>query len=121
MLLLDAICIIMPNPVKINKKMDKGRILENENAINPAPKSVDAIGMSFYTMALMGTAPFGSLLAGSLAQWIGAPHTLLIGGATCVIGAILFTKNLPKIKNQIHPIYVKQGIMTDPLDVLDNK
>ncbi|MCK9311892.1 MAG: MFS transporter, partial [Bacteroidales bacterium] len=28
--------------------------------------------MSFYTMAFMGTAPFGNLLAGSLASWIGA-------------------------------------------------
>ena len=36
--------------------------------------------MSFYTMAFMGTAPFGSLLAGSLADRIGAPETLLFGG-----------------------------------------
>ena len=31
--------------------------------------------MSFYTMAVMGTAPFGSLLAGALAKVIGAPWT----------------------------------------------
>jgi MFS family permease len=36
--------------------------------------------MSFYTMAFMGTAPFGSLLAGIVAERIGAPHTLLFGG-----------------------------------------
>jgi len=77
--------------------------------------------MSFYTMALMGTAPFGSLLAGSLAQWIGAPNTLLIGGTTCVIGAILFAKNLPKIKKEIHPIYIKQGIMNDPLEMMNQE
>jgi MFS family permease len=75
--------------------------------------------MSFYTMALMGTAPFGSLLAGSLANWIGAPNTLIIGGTSCVIGAIVFTKNLPKLKTQIQPIYIQQGIMEQPLDLLE--
>src|SRR5205807_10449772 len=34
--------------------------------------------MSFYSMAFMGMAPFGSLLAGFLAQKIGAPYTLAI-------------------------------------------
>jgi len=33
--------------------------------------------MSFYTMAFMGTAPFGSLLAGALASKVGAPTTLV--------------------------------------------
>jgi len=36
--------------------------------------------MSFYVMALMGMAPFGSLFAGSLASHVGAPNTLIIGG-----------------------------------------
>lgn len=75
--------------------------------------------MSFYTMALMGTAPFGSLLAGSLAKWIGAPNTLIIGGASCVIGALVFTRNLPKLKAQIHPIYIQQGIMDSPVDIIE--
>lgn len=75
--------------------------------------------MSFYTMALMGTAPFGSLLAGSLAKWIGAPNTLIIGGASCVIGAIAFTRNLPKLKSQIRPIYIQQGIMESPIDIIE--
>src|SRR6185503_14138237 len=32
--------------------------------------------MSYYTMAFVGMAPFGSLLAGALADAIGAPHTV---------------------------------------------
>src|SRR6185295_12424729 len=44
--------------------------------------------MSFYTMAFMGTAPFGSLLAGSMAERIGAPHTLMLGGLGCILGAL---------------------------------
>jgi MFS family permease len=53
--------------------------------------------MSFYTMAFMGTAPFGSLLAGSAAKMIGVPYTLLIGGVACVGGAYLFYRKLPGI------------------------
>jgi MFS family permease len=54
--------------------------------------------MSFFTMAIMGTAPFGSLLAGSLAKEIGVPTTIALGGGACLVGALLFTAKLPKIK-----------------------
>jgi MFS family permease len=67
--------------------------------------------MSFYTMAFMGTAPFGSFLAGSLAKTFGAPITILIGGISCILGAFLFTKKLPEIKNAILPIYTKLGFI----------
>ncbi len=43
--------------------------------------------MSFFTMAFMGMMPFGSLFAGSLAHKIGAPWTMFIGGAACVLGS----------------------------------
>lgn len=57
--------------------------------------------MSFFTMAVMGTAPFGSLLAGSSAKFIGAPHTVLLGGIACICGALLFTFKLPEISKVI--------------------
>ncbi len=66
--------------------------------------------MSFYTMSFMGMAPFGSLLAGYAASRIGAPGTLVIGGSICFAGAILFARNLPKLKEHISPIYAKKGI-----------
>ncbi len=69
--------------------------------------------MSFYTMSFMGTAPFGSLLAGSLASKIGAPYTLLAGGLICIIGAFIFAAKLPSIRKQIHPIYAKKGIIPE--------
>jgi MFS family permease len=69
--------------------------------------------MSFYTMAFMGTAPFGSLLAGALASSIGAPYTLAIGGVSCVLGALLFARKLPEIKALIHPIYIRMGIIPE--------
>jgi MFS family permease len=69
--------------------------------------------MSFYTMAFMGTAPFGSLLAGSLAQRIGAPHTLLFGGIGCVLGALWFAITLPDLRRDVRPIYTKIGILPE--------
>jgi len=69
--------------------------------------------MSFYTMAFMGTAPFGSLLAGSVAERIGAPYTLLIGGSGCIIGAIWFYRALPRLRQFVRPIYKEKGIIPE--------
>jgi MFS family permease len=69
--------------------------------------------MSFYTMAFMGTAPFGSLLAGSVAERIGAPQTLLFGGLGCIIGALWFATSLPTLRRDVRPIYVKIGILPE--------
>ncbi len=53
--------------------------------------------MSFYAMTLMGLAPIGSLLAGVLAQEIGAPGTVALGGVLCLLGASWFTAYLPRL------------------------
>ena len=69
--------------------------------------------MSFYTMAFMGTAPFGSLLAGSLADRIGAPETLLFGGIGCVAAAAWFYFSLPRLRQFVRPIYIEKGILSE--------
>jgi MFS family permease len=69
--------------------------------------------MSFYTMAFLGVAPIGSLLAGSLASKIGTPSTILASGIVCLIGSIFFRRELPEIRKLIRPIYVKMGIITE--------
>ena len=69
--------------------------------------------MSFYMMAFAGTAPFGSLLAGSLASTIGVSYTLLLGGFLCVIGALLFALKRKEIKDLIQPVYYKMGIISE--------
>jgi MFS family permease len=48
--------------------------------------------MSFYVVSFMGMAPFGSLLAGSMAGAIGVSNTIFIGGTACVLSAIFFLK-----------------------------
>ena len=69
--------------------------------------------MSFFMMSMMGMAPFGSLLAGFLASKIGASSTLIIGGTSCILGSLLFTKKLPLIREMVRPIYLKKGIIRE--------
>src|SRR5205814_4555056 len=61
--------------------------------------------MSFYMMAFLGTAPFGSLIAGVLSSRIGAPRTLVAGGVCCMLGAVWFARALPSIRTAVRPIY----------------
>lgn len=69
--------------------------------------------MSFYTMSIIGTAPFGSLIAGWLAKTIGTPLTILIGGTATMLGALFFLRRLPELKLLVRPIYVKMGIIPE--------
>ena len=67
--------------------------------------------MSFYTVAFVGMAPFGSLLAGALANAVGAPLTVMLSGACCIAGAAWFATRLPSIRKLIRPIYIDLGIL----------
>ncbi len=67
--------------------------------------------MSYYTMAFFGAAPFGSLLAGVLAHWIGAPATVIVTGAVCVAGSIVFLLRLPSIRESTRLIYQQQDLL----------
>lgn len=69
--------------------------------------------MSLYTMAIMGTAPFGSLIAGSLAKVIGTPNTILAGGIISIIGAFYFFRKLPELEVLVRPIYIRMGIIPE--------
>ncbi|MFZ0142918.1 MAG: MFS transporter, partial [Candidatus Sulfotelmatobacter sp.] len=72
--------------------------------------------MSYYTMAFVGMAPFGSLLAGGLAHTLGAPHAVMITGAFCVAGAVWFSTQLKAIRQIMRPIYVEMGIIRSELE-----
>jgi len=67
--------------------------------------------MSFYAMAFVGMAPFGSLLAGISAHAMGAPLTVMLSGACCLAGAIWFATQVRAIRKLIRPIYVDLGIL----------
>jgi MFS family permease len=69
--------------------------------------------MSFYMMAFLGTAPFGSLIAGWLSSRIGAAETLILGGTCCIVGALWFARSLHAIRAAVRPIYVRLGILPE--------
>jgi MFS family permease len=71
--------------------------------------------MSFYAMAFMGMVPFGSLMAGSLANVIGAPNTVMVGGIACIFGSVLFAKKLATLREMARPIYIAKGILVEKL------
>lgn len=69
--------------------------------------------MSFFTVAFMGMAPFGSLGAGTMAGIIGLRDTLLLGAACCLVGAVVFARYLPQIRETVRPIYLRMGIIKE--------
>ncbi len=69
--------------------------------------------MGFYSMAFMGMVPLGSLLAGVLAQFMGAPSMVILGGSCCIIGSLVFLRKLPALRALVHPIYVAKGIIPE--------
>ena len=69
--------------------------------------------MSIYTVAFMGTAPLGSLFEGWLADRIGIPWTLALGGAATVAGAVAFARQLPALRAQVRPLYARMGVIPE--------
>ncbi|MDD3119198.1 MAG: MFS transporter [Victivallales bacterium] len=70
--------------------------------------------MSLYSLSLAGMGPFGSLLFGALAHWLGVPWTLAIGGIAGLIGIAAFYCYLPEMRRHIRPLYIKLGLIAGP-------
>ena len=66
-----------------------------------------------FTVAFLGVSPLGSLVAGALANVIGAPHTLAIGAGCSLLGAAVLWRQLPRLRANIRPIYVRLGIIQE--------
>ncbi|MGA7561561.1 MAG: MFS transporter [Terriglobales bacterium] len=66
--------------------------------------------MSVYSMMFMGMAPFGAFFGGALADRIGAPITITLGGAACVLGAIWFGRALPELRIEARRLIIAQGM-----------
>jgi MFS family permease len=64
--------------------------------------------MSVYAMTFMGMAPFGALLAGSLAHTLGAPWTVAIGGLISIVGAAVFGLKLPALRPVAREMIIAQ-------------
>ncbi|MEO8679957.1 MAG: MFS transporter [Vicinamibacterales bacterium] len=70
--------------------------------------------MSFYTMAFFGTVPIGSLIAGLVAERVGASTTVAISGAICLAAGAWFATRLPTIRALVRPVYIERGILAVP-------
>jgi MFS family permease len=72
--------------------------------------------MSLYTLSFMGMGPFGMLLAGTLAQHLGAPTTVTICGVACLGAVGLYLLRLRSLSAALHPIHVQLGLVPDLAD-----
>lgn len=64
--------------------------------------------MALYSMMFVGMAPFGALLSGLLANLIGAPLTVAVGGVVCIAGALVFRTHLPAIRSEGRQLILAQ-------------
>jgi MFS family permease len=69
--------------------------------------------MSFYTIALQGSMPIGSLLGGGLAARAGAPATLIVSGIICALMAVWFWTKLPEMRPTMRTRYTELGILPE--------
>jgi MFS family permease len=77
-------------------------VLNNSQAIvqSLVPDNLRGRVMGVYTLIFFGSMPIGSLLAGSLAAWIGEPVTVMIGAVMLLLLAIAAWFYLPDIHRQ---------------------
>ena len=74
--------------------------------------------MSLFTVAFLGMAPFGNLLAGLIANHYGggiegASQTVMIAGVIVLVAIAFFAAMLPFIRKLVRPIYVQKGIIRE--------
>jgi MFS family permease len=74
------------------------------------PDSLRGRVMALYSMMFMGMAPFGALLGGALADRLGAPITVAIGGIASIAGAIWFGKQLPVFRGEARQLIIAQAM-----------
>ncbi|MFT4114287.1 MFS transporter [Silvibacterium sp.] len=67
--------------------------------------------MSYYTVAFVGMAPFGSLLAGWLAHLLGAPRTVVLTGSCVLAGSAWFVTQMARMRRDMRPVYEQLGIV----------
>jgi MFS family permease len=73
--------------------------------------------MAVYSMMFMGMAPFGALLAGTLANRLSAPTTVALGGAICMVAAAGFGLHLPVLRREARQMIIAlQMAGGDPAD-----
>jgi predicted MFS family arabinose efflux permease len=70
--------------------------------------------MSIYSMLFLGMSPLGSLLAGFVADHIGAPVTVAIGGVASLAGGLAFARKWPALRASARELIAAQGMIAPP-------
>ena len=70
--------------------------------------------MSLYSMMFLGMTPFGSLLAGWVADRVGSPVTVAIGGLASCLGGLAFARKWPSMRGPARDLVAAQGMMSPP-------
>ena len=64
--------------------------------------------MAAYTMMFMGMGPLGSLAGGTVADRVGAPVAVIIGGAITLVAAAVFAQRLPSLRGPARQMILAQ-------------
>ena len=67
--------------------------------------------MSLYSMMFLGMSPLGSLVAGKMAQHVGAPSTVGLGGIASLVGGVIFAFKWPSMRVPARELIAAQGMM----------
>lgn len=69
--------------------------------------------MSLYAMAFVGMTPVGGLVGGAIANRVGAPATVFVGGLACLALALWFAGRLAPLRSIVIPVYEKVGVIPE--------
>jgi len=78
--------------------------------------------MSVYSMMFMGMAPFGALVAGGMAHRLGAPLTVALGGAVCIVGSQVFGMKWRTLRPEARQLIIAQGMRSgEPVEEMNGQ
>lgn len=72
--------------------------------------------ISLYMMSFLGVLPLGALVSGIVAEHLGPPAALALGGALVLVAALAYWTRLDRIRVAIRPVYEKLGIVPRSTD-----
>jgi MFS family permease len=101
-----SICVLVPMGFSMMTQMASANTLVQVMV----PDRLRGRVMAVYSMLFMGMAPLGSLFYGAMVEHVGAPWTLRLGGIVAIIGALAFSRTLPKIRVEARELIVAQGL-----------
>ena len=67
--------------------------------------------MSVYSMMFMGMGPFGALIAGAIADHLGAPLAVIMGAVAGLGGAAIFGMRLPHLRGEARRLIIAQQMV----------